>query len=61
MQPNQTYARTGFIEKAYVRGLKEGMARSRRKLDEKRAAYNELVIRYKVAKGQIRRLEKGIK
>jgi len=37
------------------------MARSRRKLDEKRAAYNELVIRYKVAKGQIRRLEKGIK
>lgn len=46
-----------LIEKAYVRGLKEGRAQQKRKLDEKRAAYNELVIRYKTAVGEGRRLK----
>ena len=46
------------IEKAYVRGLKEGMARGQRRIDAKRAAYNELVIRYKAVVGECRRLNK---
>lgn len=45
------------IEKAYVRGLKEGMRRGEAKRQELLAAKNELAIRYKTALGEIKRLK----
>ena len=44
------------IEKAYVRGLKEGMRRGDARRQELLAAKNELGIRYKTALGEIKRL-----
>lgn len=45
------------IEKAYVRGLKEGMRRGEAGRQELLAAKNELGIRYKTALGEIKRLK----
>jgi len=45
------------IEKAYVRGLKEGMRRGEARRLELLAAKNELGVRYRTALGEIKRLE----
>lgn len=47
----------GAIEKAYVRGLKEGMRRGDARRQELLAAKNELGIRLKTAVGEIRRMK----
>lgn len=49
------------IEKAYVRGLKEGMRRGRARYDAKNAECTELIIRLKTAKGEIIRMKRDIK
>lgn len=46
------------IEKAYVRGLKEGMRRGEAKRLDLVADKNELVIRFKTLKGEL--LRRGI-
>lgn len=43
------------IEKAYIRGLKEGMRRGAAKRDEQGARITELIIRLKTAKGELKR------
>jgi hypothetical protein len=42
-----------MIEKAYVRGLKEGMRRGDARRQELLAEKNELIIRLKTAKGEL--------
>ena len=49
------------IEKAYVRGLKEGMRRGDARRLEMLAEKNELIIRLKTALGEIRRLKHDIR
>jgi hypothetical protein len=49
------------IEKAYVRGLKEGMRRGDARRQQLLAEKNELIIRLKTAKGELRRRELAAK
>lgn len=46
------------IERAYVRGLREGMQRSARTLAHKREQINELTIRLRYVKGELIREKK---
>jgi hypothetical protein len=48
------------IERAYVRGLMEGMRRGEARRAELLAAKNELGIRYRTALGEITRLKLGL-
>lgn len=58
---NRSYPSVSSIEKAYVRGLREGERRGRARYQKMNAAFNEVVIRLKTAKGELRRraLAKG--
>lgn len=48
------------IEKAYIRGVREGQRRGRAKIAEQGARITELVIRLKTAKGELKRRELGL-